>query len=1082
MSNFLAAWSEVPADRFNPDAFWSPHKRSNTSITRGGFFLKEDLRAFDAGFFTLPKAEVQAMDPQQRMLIEVAYEALESAGITLPQVAGSRTGVYVGVFTHDYYEMLRKDTESLPTFTVHGTASTAMAGRLSWLWDLRGPSFALDTACSSSLVALHLAVQALRANETDAALVGGTNLLISPDMFKVASSASFLAPDGRSKAFDDSADGYGRGEGVGVIALKRVEDAIRDGDPIRAVIRTTACNQDGRTPGMTLPSSDAQAALIRDAYNGAGLDMSETGYVEAHGTGTQAGDKEETTSLGKTIAAEKKALETGKPLIGSVKSNIGHLEACAGIAALIKTVLVLEHGVIPPTISAKVLNSKIPFTAWNLSVPTELTTFPSTALRRASVNSFGFCGTNAHAILDDAHSYLLSRGILSGNHYTAVNNSLSTEAQYLQSTQVFESAVVSTSLPMVLALSAQDRDGIKRVRDSLSEFLRKQQISIGDEPGFLADLAHTLNLRRTHHQWKSYAIASSVETLLKDLDNKDSPRPEYLGSTRPPRLGFVFTGQGAQWPGMGMELMAYPEFKSCVLAADQYLKTELGCSWSVEDELRRPKNESNLSLAEYSQPLCTVLQVALVNLLRSWGITPSAVTGHSSGETGAAYCLGALTREAAWSIAYYRGALSSTLKHLNGAMMAVGTSPENAIAIIDKIAPGEVVVACINSPTSVTLSGDATGIDKLSVALAEDNIFARKLQVDTAYHSHHMQAIASVYEESILEWDISSKKDDCVMQSSATGTRATGQDLGPTHWVRNLVSPLLFASAVQDLVRPRDGGSRVADNMVDILVEVGPHSALQGPSLQSLKDIGITNVPYLTALTRWEDGVTSCLALAGDLFARSFPINISRPNSTSRQPTAPKTLAKLPKYPWNHQNNYWAETRWAKDQRMREFPPLSLLGAPAPMPVAGEHAWRGYMRMKEQPWVADHQVQGSTLYPGAGFLAMAIEAAAQIADQDRTISGFHLRNVQLLLSMVLQEDSDVEYSIALRPHLTGTMSSGSTWTEFVISSSPDDTTFERNCLGLILVHYGDSETLLDSETTRTQIDEVSAPLPDSSIS
>lgn len=258
-----AAWSQIPSDRFNPSAFWSSQKRSNTSVTQSGFFLREDIATFDAGFFTLPKAEVSAMDPQQRILIEVAYEAFESAGIPLQNFAGSRTGVYIGVFTHDYGEMLRKDPENMPTFTIHGTAPTSMAGRLSWLWDLRGPSFALDTACSSSLVALHLAVQGLRTNDADIALVGGTNLLLSPDTFKVASSASFLAPDGRSKAFDDSADGYGRGEGAGVVLLKRVEDAVRDGDPIRAVIRGTGCNQDGRTPGMTLPSSEAQAALIR---------------------------------------------------------------------------------------------------------------------------------------------------------------------------------------------------------------------------------------------------------------------------------------------------------------------------------------------------------------------------------------------------------------------------------------------------------------------------------------------------------------------------------------------------------------------------------------------------------------------------------------------------------------------------------------------------------------------------------------------------------------------------------------------------------------------------------------------------
>lgn len=277
----LAAWSQIPSDRFNPSAFWSPQKRANTSITRGGFFLQNtDLALFDAGFFTLQKAEAHAMDPQQRLLIEVAYEALESAGLPLAKIAGSRTGVYVGVYTHDYYEMLRKDAENMPQFTSHGTASTAMAGRLSWLWDLRGPSFALDTACSSGLVALHLAVQGLRTGESDCAIVGGTNLLISPDMFKVQSSASFLSPDGRSKAFDESADGYGRGEGIGCLVLKRVEDAIRDGDPIRAVIRGTGCNQDGHTLGMTLPNPEAQANLIRDTYRIARLDMADTGYVE----------------------------------------------------------------------------------------------------------------------------------------------------------------------------------------------------------------------------------------------------------------------------------------------------------------------------------------------------------------------------------------------------------------------------------------------------------------------------------------------------------------------------------------------------------------------------------------------------------------------------------------------------------------------------------------------------------------------------------------------------------------------------------------------------------------------------------
>ncbi|KAK8017984.1 hypothetical protein PG991_007174 [Apiospora marii] len=1032
ISSGQSAWSQIPPERFHASAFWSPHKRSNASATRGGFFLnaRHDPAAFDAAFFTLPKAEAQAMDPQQRLLVETAYETLESAGVPLAAVAGSRTGVYVGVFTHDYYEMLRKDAENLPALTMHGTASTAMAGRLSWLWDLRGPSFALDTACSSSLVALHLAVQGLRAGESDAALVGGTNLLLSPDMFKVVSSGSFLAPDGRSKAFDASADGYGRGEGVGVLMLKRVEDAVRDGDPIRAVIRGTACNQDGRTPGMTLPSSEAQAALIRDAYRTAGVNMEDTDYVE------------------------DRASRSRRRHSSSNQDRAGARTR--------------RH---PPTISAKTLNPKIPFAAWNLAVPTTLTPFPGPGLRRASVNSFGFCGTNAHAILDDAYSYLQSRGITGGNHFTQHKNSK-------RLANGIANTADSAGRPLVFTLSAQDRDGIKRVRQSLSNFLLSKENKTrstreSSAVEFLVDLAHTLNTRRTHHQWKTFAIAASASELAEAFNDKEAPRPEYLTASQPPRLGFVFTGQGAQWAGMGMELMAaYPTtFGASIAAADAYLRTELGCEWSAEEELRRPKGDSKLGIAEYSQPLCTVLQVALVDLLAEWGIRPAAVTGHSSGEIGAAYALGALSREDAWKVAYYRGVLSAGLQDADGAMMAVGTSPERAAELVRRLAPGEVAVACINSPSSVTLSGDAAGIDKVMAALNEEGIFARKLQVDTAYHSHHMQMIASDYMDAILDVQTRPGVDECVMQSSAAGTAVTSSHLGPAHW---------FSAAVQDMVRPMSGKSRATKNTIDILIEIGPHSALQGPSLQSLKAIGVTDVPYLTALSRWEDSRKTCLALAGDIFARSFPVDLFKANeiaTLSSSSRKPKVLVGLPSYPWNHQQRHWAETRWAREQRLRSHPPLALLGAPLPSAVAGEHAWRGYLRMREQPWVADHQIQGSVLYPGAGFLAMAIEAAAQVATDgngdrgDREVRGFRLRDVQLVLPMVLHEDRDVEYTIVLRPHLTGTLSTASTWTEFVISSSPDSVAFERNCLGLILVEYADSQVdLLEGESMRQHID------------
>lgn len=319
-----AAWTQIPRERFNADAFWSANKsRRNVTNAKGAHFLRQDPGLYDAGFFGVPGAEAAAIDPQQRMITEVAYEALESAGLSLPGIAGSRTSVYVGNFTHDYKVALHRDPDGAPKATVTGTQMTSMAGRLSWLWDLRGPSFGLDTACSSSMVALHLACQSLRGGESDMAIVGGTNLMLSHEVFRFATNQGFLGADGRSKAFDESADGYGRGEGVAAVIVKRVRDAVRDRDPIRAVIRGSACNHDGRTTGLTLPSAEAQMSLIREAYNTAGLDMRETRYIEAHGTGTQAGDKEETTAIfGTLAAADIGSGSRGDLLIGSVKSNV----------------------------------------------------------------------------------------------------------------------------------------------------------------------------------------------------------------------------------------------------------------------------------------------------------------------------------------------------------------------------------------------------------------------------------------------------------------------------------------------------------------------------------------------------------------------------------------------------------------------------------------------------------------------------------------------------------------------------------------------------------------------------------------
>ena len=1096
----------------------------NTSITRGAHFLKQDITKFDANFFGLSKAEAGSMDPQHRMMIEVAYEGLESAGLSLQDVARSRTGVFIGHFTSDYREMIFRDPDSAPIYTFSGTSKTSLANRISWLFDLQGPSFSLDTACSSSLVALHLACQSLRTGESDIAIVGGVNLLLNPEMFMYFSNQHFLSPDGKCKSFDESGNGYGRGEGIAALVLKRVDDAIAGQDPIRAIIRGTGSNQDGHTKGFTLPSAEAQATLIRDTYSAAGLDFRDTRYVEAHGTGTQAGDTEETLALSETISKEHSFHD---PLyIGSVKSNIGHLEACAGLGGVFKSILILECGMIPPTIHYKKGNPRIKFEEWGLEVPITLTPWPTPGLRRISVNSFGYGGTNAHAILDDAYHYLQSHGV-QAMHYTEISgraienvglmsrspmdsppsspvktrfSELANRVPHSVPDDIAKSTLNGTThditndksksstngyvngdvtpytngyvnaderpqnnrndkgpnvTPRLFLFSAQDKEGLKRTKQALADHLLSK---LGDESlnsqTYLADLSFTLS-RRATLQWRTSITASSIQQLWENLRNDENVL--ITRASGHPRIGFVFTGQGAQWPMMGIELMVYPVFRESIQAADEYLRAACSCTWSVGGELMKGKFSSRLHLAEFSQTLCTVLQVAIVDLLRAWRIAPVAVAGHSSGEIAAAYCMGALTREDAWRAAHYRGVVSTALKNIapdiSGSMMAVGGSPKQTEIWTSQAKKGEVVLACINSPSSVTLSGDTAGIDEMAAKFAEMEVFTRRLKVDTAYHSPHMQIVAQDYFEYIGDIETRSQTGECRMHSSVTGRQIEPNELGAANWVRNLTSPVQFAAAIHDMVRPmQDNGKRLEENAVDLLIEIGPHSALQGPSTQTLKTYGIKNMPYETVLQRDHDGLQTALDLAGAVFARGGQLDPLAVNNESGKENI-KLLVDLPSYPWNHSQGYWEESRLAREFRNRKQPPLSLLGAPSSSFAQGEYMWRKYIRLSEEPWISDHQIESSIVYPGAGFLAMAFEAAHQIADPHQKVAGFQLRDVQLTTAVVVSEDTDIECVVQLRPHFTSTRDSASTWMEFVVTTSPDAETLQRNCSGLLVIDY-----------------------------
>ncbi|KAK4106755.1 hypothetical protein N658DRAFT_461640 [Parathielavia hyrcaniae] len=1080
--NLAAAFTKAPESRYNVDAFHhAAGEKLNTLSALGGHFLDQDVAALDAPFFNMTTQEATAVDPTARMLLEVTYEALENAGLPMEELAGSDTSCYVGCFTRDYHEMLMRDAETAPMYAGTGTGFSLLSNRVSWFYDLCGPSMTLDTACSSSMVGLHLACQGLRNGESKVALVCGANLILSPDLGMWLANLRMTSTDGLSRSFADAVTGYGRGEGIATLVLKPMRDALRDGDPIRAVIRGTGVNQDGHTTGITVPNKDAQADLIRSTYRSAGLDVSETSYFEAHGTGTGVGDPLE---LGAVYQAMSAARTPDEPLyVGSVKSNIGHLEGAAGLAGVIKCIMMLEKGVILPNIHFDQPSKRIPFDKWNIKVPTEVIPWPKHRRLRVSVNSFGYGGTNAHAILDNADDFLatlsLSRLRLQGvvtkpNHHTPPR------------LFVFSAASESALRQMM----KQTASFLTKKREAEEQQQQQQQQDDHDDDTYLGRLAFTLSDRRSQFPWKAVTMARTLHELSTNLSSSSSPPTDassYMlahAAKKPPRVAFVFTGQGAQWARMGVELLrAYPIFRQSVQDADRHLRERLGSEWSVVAELEKDAATSQINLARFSQPLCTVLQVALVELLRSWNVEPAAVVGHSSGEIAAAYCCGALTREDAWTVAYHRGKICGELSRddadagrVKGAMMAVGLSAEEAGEYVGQVTAGTVVVACINSPSSVTISGDATGIDELHQILTAKGVFARKLQVEQAYHSHHMKPIANAYQERIA--NITPAKTALTsipMASSVSGQLvSTPQQLGAAYWVQNFVSPVLFTDALATLLQhdpsQRRRRARSGEPAFDLLLEVGPHSALKGPLRQILQHHSVSTVPYVSVLLRKETAVDSAIRAASALYVRGVPVRVQSINQPMATPSSPiKPLVDLPSYPWDHSLRYWAESRLSRNYRLRKFGRHDLLGAPAADASAKQPRWRNILRVQEQPWLRHHVVQSSMLFPGAGSLAMVLEAVQQLASNgNRQIESIKLQYVRITKAIVIPDDhAGIEVVLQLNHQDDWSDDREDAW-DFSLQSCSDGASLDPTSSGRVTVRYGSiADEQMEEQRTRT---------------
>ncbi|KAK4223155.1 hypothetical protein QBC38DRAFT_58577 [Podospora fimiseda] len=1037
------ASNDVPDTRFNIDGHYDGSHKPGTMRPKGGMFLGDiDLADFDASFFEISGTEAIAMDPNQRQMLEVVFEALENAGIPLEKIDGTPVACYVGSYASDYGDMQNRDAEDRPANCPIGVGRAIMANRLSYFLNIKGPSITIDTACSGSLVGLDLACRSLQSGEVNAAIVATSNLYINPDHVMDAGNVGQAhSPSALCHTFDADADGYVKAEAISAVIVKRLSDAIRDRDPIRAVVRGTASNSNGRTGGIASPSAIAQAAAIRQAYLNAGIsNYNDTAYLECHGTGTAAGDPTEVNGAGYVFAPTRPA---DKPLlIGSIKSNVGHSEPSAGNSGLIKTVMAIEKGLIPgtplfinPSPKIDFVGNKVKASRTSIAWPDE--GFP---LRRASINSFGYGGSNAHAIIEQAPAGARDHHILS----------FKSEAD-LEEEDEFDDAIESQR-PSVVVLSANDAGSLKGNIQALTNHLVNPRVRAR-----LDDLAYTLSERRTKLWHRAFVTTSNTEFEESDF---------YVSrkATSPPKIGFVFTGQGAQWPQMGRDLLSFfPEITRTVLGElDAVLQAQPEApKWSLLSELTESRTADHLRQPEFSQPLVTALQLVIVAILESWGVKPSSVVGHSSGEIAAAYASGFLDRAGAIKAAFYRGRAAVNRKadaEPNVGMLAVGLGADAVAPFIEQSKyAGNVWIACFNSPSSVTISGRKATLEALAEDIKADGHFARLLQVDLAYHSALMGVIGEEYDRLLVEDQAfqplgNGSESEVSMFSSVTGSKKeTAADA--LYWKTNMVSPVRFAEALKELV------NNDAPNM---LIEIGPSGALAGPVSQVLKSLPTgSDVSYAASWARGATAGKTLFDVAGRLFVTGYPIDLALVNEYDLNTV--HTIVDLPNYSWNHTVKYWHENAASKDWRYKQFITHDLLGSKIPGTSWQSPTWRKHLNVADVPWLRDHKMGPDILVPGAGLATMALEAMFQkhvalnpeLGITSSNELAYRFRNVKFDRAVVVEEGKATTIMVTLT-RVPGSKD----WHEFRIRTTAADVVYEH-CAGLIRVQdaIGDEEAL-----------------------
>ncbi|MBC7804060.1 MAG: SDR family NAD(P)-dependent oxidoreductase [Candidatus Parcubacteria bacterium] len=926
----------VDASRWSEDSYHHPRESEpGTAYTRAGGTLG-DVSGFDAAFFGISPREAARMDPQQRLLLELTWEALEAGGIRPSKLRGSRCGVLVGFSGSDYGYRGAEDLAAVDSFSMTGITASIAANRISYAFDLRGPSMAVDTACSSSLVAFHQACQSILSGDSDIAITGAVNLHLHPLAYIAFSKASMLSQEGSCKAFDASGDGYVRSEGGAIMVLKPLEAALADGNRIYAVVAGSGLNCDGKTNGITVPSPEAQAALLSEVYERAGIEPAQIDYVEAHGTGTAVGDPIEARALGEALGKRRPA---SSPLrIGSVKSNLGHLETAAGMAGMVKALLCLEHRAVPRSIHFETPNPRIAFSDLNICVVTEQTALDPVKRLIIGINSFGFGGANAHVILESAP------------RPSAKAAARAAGAGGLAETAPARLEERERNAP--LFVSARSPSALKAAALRHAEWIRERE----DLPYY--DIAYSAAFHRDSHAHRAIAfghdrasVANALEAFARDDDTRNVAAGRALANPRGPV--FVYSGNGAQWAGMGGKLLAEsPVFRQAVSAVNDLVLQHSDLS-VLEVLAGGAAAAQRLEATEIAQPALFAVQVGITEMLAAWGLRPTAVAGHSVGEMAAAWACGALSLNQAAYLVCERSAWQGTTRGA-GAMTAVGTGAQQLEPLIASL-DSRVTIAAINSPGSATVAGAREDLDILEAALQSHGIRYQRLALDYAFHSHFLDAIKDGVEGALRK--IAPGPARIPYYSTVSGKQVPGESLDSNYWWRNIRDPVQFGPTVAQMLQAGES----------IFVEIGPHPILRGYLNECLR-AAAADGRVLTTLSRTADG-------AQQLRLKTFEAVIAGAQvELGAQFPEERRFVDLPGYPWQRERHWLAPSGEGSDLVNRR-PVHPLLGYRLDR---DEFQWESHLDTCRVPAYADHVVGGEVILPAAAYVEMALAAAFEL--------------------------------------------------------------------------------------------------------